>query len=264
MLDFTQKVALITGGAGYLTAPVSKKLAAQGATVVIADRYLDAAETVCEEIRAESGATAHAIQYEAGDNEAAAAAVRKTVELAGGLDVLVAAAYGTSTKLLDDVTAEDFTTSNQLNITATFLLAREAANAMPESGGSMVLFSSMYGTIAPQPHIYPPPLRPNCIDYGVGKAALNGIVRYLAVHYAERNIRVNGVAPGSFPFRAISAQGADDAAYDEFMINLARKAPMNRIGRRDELAGPVVFLASEDASYVTGQILAVDGGVVAW
>jgi len=264
MQNFTGKVVLITGGAGYLTAPVSKCFAAHGACVVIADRYLDAAEKLCAEISAESGTDAYAVQYEAGENAAAAAVVTQAVEQAGGLDILVSAAYGTSTKLLDDITPEDLDNSNHLNITSSFLLAREAANAMPAEGGSMVLFSSMYGTIAPQPHIYPDPIRPNCLDYGAGKAGLNAVVRYLAVHYAERGIRVNGVAPGSFPFRAISSQGADSEAYEQFMVNLARKAPMNRIGRRDELAGPVTFLASEDASYITGQILAVDGGVTAW
>lgn len=264
MLDFTNKVALITGGAGYLTVPVSRRLATQGATVVIADRDLQCAESVCEDIRAETGREAYALRYEAADNAAPEAVVQQTLELAGGLDVLISAAYGSSTKLLDEVTPEDFAKSNQLNITASCLLAREAANAMPESGGSIVLFSSTYASIAPNPHIYPHPIRPNCIDYGVGKAGLNAAVRYLAVFYAERGIRVNGVAPGAFPLRARNSQGADDAVYEEFVTNLARKSPMNRIGRRDELAGPVLFLASEDSSYITGQILAVDGGVTTW
>ncbi len=120
----------------------------------------------------------------------------------------------------------------------------------------------MYGRISPEPAIYHDPMPPNPIDYGVVKAGLEQMIRYLAVHYAPRNIRVNGVAPGAFP-HAVS-QGFNEPGYQEFVARLAKKAPMNRIGRQEELAGPVVFLASDDASFVTGQTLPVDGGWEIW
>lgn len=125
-------------------------------------------------------------------------------------------------------------------------------------GGSMVFFSSMYGHIAPDPRIYDPPLNPNPIEYGVAKAGIEQMTRYLAVHWANKNIRVNAVAPGAFPH---AHQQRD---YPVFMQKLAQKSPAGRIGRQDELTGAVVFLASDEASFITGQVLDVDGGVTIW
>jgi NAD(P)-dependent dehydrogenase (short-subunit alcohol dehydrogenase family) len=120
----------------------------------------------------------------------------------------------------------------------------------------------MYGRISPEPAIYHPPMLPNPIDYGVVKAGLEQMIRYLAVHYAPRNIRVNGVVPGAFPHAAAIGFGTPE--FESFMERLARKSPMNRVGRQDELAGPVVFLASDEASFVTVHLLVVDGGWTIW
>ena len=120
----------------------------------------------------------------------------------------------------------------------------------------------MYGRIAPEPAIYHAPMNPNPIDYGVTKAGIDQMVRYLAVHYAPRNIRVNGVAPGAFPHAV--AIGYGEPRFREFEERLAKKAPMGRIGRQEELVGPVLFLVSDEASFVTGQVLAVDGGWTIW
>jgi NAD(P)-dependent dehydrogenase (short-subunit alcohol dehydrogenase family) len=169
----------------------------------------------------------------------------------------VNATYGSTGKRFDDLTVEDFDRANHLNLTGTFVLAREAARHMPD-GGSMVMFSSMFGVVAPKPTNYPPPMAPNPIEYGAGKAGMIQMVRYMAAHFGPRNIRVNAVAPGPFPHQSTQDGSA------EFMSNLARSAMLGRIGRRDEMAGPTAFLLSDASSYVTGQCLNIDGGWTAW
>lgn len=265
MFDFTGKTALVVGGAGYLCSPVCKALAERGASLAITDLNTEKASAFAEEIAREYKVPAIGLAMDLGDETSIENVVRQTVEKLGRLDVLVNAAFFSTGKLLEELGAEDFDRTCHVQLTGSFVLSRVAAKAMIETagGGAMVHFSSMYGSISPEPHLYfPPEIKPNPIEYGVTKAGLEQMVRYLAVHYAPQNIRVNGVAPGSFPHGASPSAVTDHFA--AFQANLAAKTPMGRIGRQDELAGPVVFLASNAASYVTGQILAVDGGVKIW
>ena len=122
----------------------------------------------------------------------------------------------------------------------------------------MVIFSSMYGRVAPDPRVYVPPMAPNALEYGVSKAGLEQMIRYLAVAWASDGVRINGIALGPFPNPQVQA------GHPDFVERLSQKVPLGRIGRAEEAIGPVLFLASEAASYVTGQTLAVDGGWTAW
>lgn len=128
----------------------------------------------------------------------------------------------------------------------------------PRGTGSIVLFASMYGVVAPDPRIYAAPLTPNPIDYGASKAAMLQLMRYLAVHYGPHGVRFNCITPGPFPNPAVQS------AHPGFVGELAKKTALNRIGRNDEIAGPTLFLLSEASSYVTGHSLVVDGGWTAW
>ena len=256
MFDFNGKTVLVAGGAGYLALPAAKLLARQGANLAIADmnpERLAAAEAALRDL----GADVLALPLDFSDEDSILSMVRSTAERFGGLHGVVNATYGSTGKRFDDLTAADFDRANRLNLTGSFVLAREAAKHM-SAGGSMVLFASMYGVVAPVPANYPDGMAPNPIEYGAGKAGMIQMVRYMAAHFGPRGIRVNAVAPGPYPHQS-TQEGSS-----EFMANLARSTMLGRIGRQDEMAGPTAFLLSDAASYITGHCLNVDGGWTAW
>lgn len=262
MFNFTEKVVLVVGGAGYLCTPVCEGFASRGAHVVVTDLSEEKAATLAQSLEDKHNITASGVAFDIADEAAIKPLIDGVMEKFGRLDVIInAVAKGTHSKHLEEITAADFTSTARIQLSNSFLLAKEAGKVM-QPGGNMVFFSSMYGRVPPDPGCYQEPMQVNPIDYGVVKGGLDQMIRYLAVYYAQRNIRVNGVAPGAFPHAA--AVGSDKPDYEGFIERLAQKAPMKRIGRQNELAGPVIFLASDEASFVTGQILVVDGGWTIW
>lgn len=262
MFNFHDKIILAVGGAGYLCSPVCDAFAKQGASVVLTDLDQRKAEVFAERLQTEYSRAMLGISCDVAKEDSIHKAISDCIEEFGRIDVLVNAALkGSHSSTLEDMPYNAFSEAANVQLSGTFLLAREAAKVMPR-GSSMVFFSSMYGSVSPDPSIYHAPMIPNPIDYGVVKAGLEQMIRYLAVHYAPQNIRVNGVAPGAFPNSKSLA--IDPTEFQEFEDRLAAKSPLKRIGKQNELAGPVVFLASEEASFVTGQTLPVDGGWTIW
>lgn len=255
MSDFSGKTILMAGGAGYLALPVSKLLAGQGASIVLADINQERLGQAEAELKAMGGRVL-ALPLDIGDEASILAAVRGAAQEFGTLHGVVNATFGSTGKRFEDLTAGEFDRTNRLNLTGSFLLAREAARHMGP-GGAMVLYASMYGVVAPNPANYPGDMAPNPIEYGAGKAGMIQMVRYMAGHFGPVGIRVNAVAPGPYPHQATQ----DNA---EFMQNLSRQTMLGRIGRQDEMAGPTAFLLSDAASYITGHCLNVDGGWTAW
>ena len=244
------KTVLIVGGAGYLGLPVCEALRAHGASVVIGDhhpgRLAEARATLAGQPGTGEVTTCHV-------DMADESSILACVDSCGTLHGLVMATAGSSNTHFDKLTAEEYDRSNRINLTGTFVLARAAASKMTE-GGAMVFYSSMYGTVAPDPANYPGDMPPNPVDYGAGKAGISQMARYVAGHFGRRGIRVNAITPGPFPPQAVQD------VHPEFIANLTRDTMMGRMWRRHETAGAVVFLLSEAASYITGQILGVDGG----
>ncbi len=242
----------VIGGAGYLGQEVVKQLAQLGATVLCADLGQKAAE-------ANLGPQVTPITLDAADIPALEKFVSTQIAERGVPQGLVVMTYASTAKKFDDLLAADFDMANHGNLTATFTLARAVGNVMAERGsGSMVLFSSMYGSVSTDPRIYETPMNPNPVEYGVGKAGIQQMTRYLAVHYGPHGVRCNAISPGPFPNPNIQRDQPD------FIDRLAKKVPLARVGQSPEIAGTVSFLLSDASSFITGQNLAVDGGWTVW
>lgn len=253
--DLSSKVVLVAGGAGYLGRSICRILVEQGASLMVADVAQGRSESLIAELAADGKIAA--IKFDASDPASSRAAIGATIARFGRLDVLVNATCHSIGKKVEDLEPDEFDLANRVNLTGTFVLAREAAQAMGE-GGSIILFASMYGLVSPDPRLYEAPMNPNPIEYGVGKAGIVQMTKYLAVYWGGKGIRVNAIAPGPFPNPAVQSRDPD------FIRRLSNRVPLGRIGHPEEIGGVVAFLASNASTYINGETISVDGGWTAW
>jgi gluconate 5-dehydrogenase len=221
-------------------------MAGAGARVLLHGRDAKA----LRERAAELGGDAGALAFDVTDADAVRAAFALIAAEHGRLDILVNNAGIIPRKPLLETTDADWQAVIEANLTAYFRLAREAARLMVSARcGRIIMVSSIMGLLA----------RPTIPGYVTAKAGLHGMVRAMAVELAPHNITVNAVAPGFVPTDATEALHADP----KFNEWISSRAPLGRWCEPSEVAGPAVFLASDAASYVTGHVLVVDGGLTA-
>jgi len=247
MSRFEGKVAIVTGAAQGIGEAYAKALAAQGAAVVVADLNLEAGEGVAAKMIADGG-QAMFVQCDVSDAASAQAMAERTVEEFGGLDLLVnnAAIYGDMAfDLLITVDWDYYKKFMSVNLDGALVVTRAVWPHMQARGGGSIVNQSstaawLYSGF-----------------YGLAKVGINGLTQQLAHELGGMGIRVNAIAPGPVDTEATRKQ-AGDAAKDIVKQQLAIK----RMGQPEDMVGACLFLLSDEASWVTGQILAVDGGQV--
>jgi NAD(P)-dependent dehydrogenase (short-subunit alcohol dehydrogenase family) len=253
------RVVVLTGAAGHLGAAIASAFADAGARVVLVGRTESRLHELRDVLHA-IAAPADAYTADLADPAQRAGLIERLNAAYPRIDVLVNNAYAGPVGTWSDASSAEFGRAYEIAVTAAFDLMRglepglrTAADANP-AGASVVNVGSMYGTVSPDPTIYGTSGLNNPPYYGPAKAALVALTRYAAVALAPQRIRVNAVSPGPFPPPSI------ETSNPPFHAELARRVPLGRIGRAPEVAGPIVFLASDAASYITGANLAVDGG----
>lgn len=257
LTDLTGRTAVVTGGAGPLGSVLCDALAGAGARVVVVDLDPEACDRVA---RALPGNGHLAVAADLTDPDSRTALVA-TVEALYGCDVLVnnAALTGSAglpgyAAPLAEQTDEAFAAALALNLTAPFSLTRSLAPLLAAGGhGSVVNVTSIYGLVGPNLTLYEGTRMGNPAAYAASKGGLAQLTRYLATTLAP-DVRVNAFAPGGI------RRGQDDA----FRERYERLTPLGRMATEDDFRGVVTWLASDASAYVTGQVIAVDGGWTAW
>jgi 3-oxoacyl-[acyl-carrier protein] reductase len=246
MADLTGKVALVTGASRGIGAAVALKLASRGAAVAV--NYAGsaaAAEAIAEQI-VSAGGSAIALQADVGDSGAATGLVEIAIAELGGLDIVVNNAGITRDGLLVRMSDADWSAVIDTNLTGVFNVTRAASkHMMKKRSGAIINITSVVGLMG----------NAGQVNYSAAKAGVIGLTKSVARELASRGVRVNAIAPG-FIETDMTAE-LSDGVREATVAQIA----LGRLGSTDDIANAVAFLASDDASYITGATLAVDGGM---
>jgi NAD(P)-dependent dehydrogenase (short-subunit alcohol dehydrogenase family) len=255
MFRLDGKTALISAARGHLGQVMTRALAEAGAHVIVNGRDADALSRFAEALRGE-GLSIETAVFDVLD----VTALRAFFAARPRLDILVNNAVAMEVKPFEALTPEDFARTWQSSVIAAFESCRAALPALKQAvaasgDASIINIASMYGAVAPDGRLYAERGQQSPFHYGPAKAGLLQLTRHLAAEFGPAGIRVNALTPGPFP-AAIADAGLAG--------RLAARTMLGRLGQKEEIGGPLLFLASPASSYVTGAAIAVDGGWTAW
>lgn len=265
--DLTGKSAIVTGGAGLLGRHFCAGLAECGASVAVVDLDAERADEVAGALRARYGGRSIGVACDVADAASVGAMVEQVVRAFGGIDILHnnAATKGADLDAFfapfEEYTLDQWRRVMRVNLDGIFLVAQAVGRQMIAQGrgGAIIQTASIYGVAAPDSRVYEgSEYLGRTINapavYSASKAGVIGLTRHLAAYWADKGIRVNALTPG----------GVESGQNDEFQRRYSDRVPMQRMAFAHEMVGGLLYLASDAASYVTGQNLIVDGGLTAW
>jgi len=247
--QFTGKVAFVTGATSGIGQACAMAFAQAGAKAVCVGRKEDALKELEQMIR-ETGSEALTIRADLAREDEADRAVQQAVGVFGGIDVLVNAAGHISSGTIENTSLAAWDDMMNVNVRASFVLMQKALPTLVERRGNIVNISSVTGLRA----------FPGVLAYCVSKAALDQLTRCASLELAAKGVRVNAVNPGVVVTQIHKRGGMSEEAYTAFLEHSKTTHPLGRTGRPEEIASLVLFLASDDASWITGATYSIDGG----
>ncbi len=256
----TGKTALVTGGAGLFGKPISLALAEAGAHVVIASRDVSKCVAYAQELKAQ-GLVASGMALDMSAEKSIRHVAEEIYANHGRIDILVNNAVSRDGFFdIEQMTAAAWEKAQQINSTGLMLITQNVIKYMRLQGsGSIINIGSIQGAVGPNFPVYGDTGMTSPLNYTYDKWGMVGFTKWLANYYGKYNIRVNCLSPGGYGPGVHASVGEN-----EFVANYKRLTPMQRFADDDDIKGPVVFLASDAASFVTGQNLLVDGGWTNW
>lgn len=239
------KATIVTGAGSGIGRAIAQVFAEEGAKVLVADVKEDAAQETARLIR-EAGGESHPMKVNVADWREVEAMAAAAEERYGRIDIVCANAGIYPSATIDEMSEQDWDQTHDINLKGAFFTVKACwAKMKPQNYGRIVLTSSITGPITGFP---------GWAHYGATKAGLLGFMRSAAIEFARSNVTINAVLPGNI------MTGSLDSIGEDYLRRMEQAIPMGKLGEPEDIARAMVFLASDDAKYITGQTLVVDGG----
>ena len=260
LFDLSNKTVIITGAAGLLGSQYAEGLINSGANVVLAELNDKLSKEIEKKLGKKNNSRILVVKLDLTSKKSIQSMVKKVLEKYSRIDVLINNAADQGDSKLRKTPFEEFPLKNwnhaiDVNLTGVFLCCQEIGKIMvKQRNGVIINISSTYGIVGPDQRIYGKSGQNSAAFYAATKGSIINLTRYLAAYWQGKGIRVNTLSPG----------GVEKGQDKEFIKKYSHKTMIGRMAKRDEYVGPILFLASDASSYMTGSNLIVDGGWTAW